>query len=67
MENCIENHGQNFLHELTELSKIDFSIEYFTTDLLRFSSTIVKSSFYVTPWVLVIINSNYFRDFFKVL
>ena len=33
MENCIENHGQNFLHELTELIKIDFSIEYFTTDL----------------------------------
>ena len=33
MENCIENHGQNFLHELTELNKIDFSIEYFTTDL----------------------------------
>ena len=33
MENFIENHGQNFLHELKKLSKIYFSIEYFTTDL----------------------------------
>ena len=36
------NHGQDITDKLTKLSKIDFSMECFTADLMQFFSATVK-------------------------
>ena len=36
------NLGQNIVNKLTKLSKIGYSMEYFTADFLQFSSSTIK-------------------------
>ena len=61
---CTSILDQKAVDKFTNLSKIDFSMEYFTADFLWYITKVVKSkfSFWIVGWVLAN-KSRHFKDF----
>ena len=59
------NLGQNIVDKFTKLSKINFSIEYFTAHFSQFSSAIDRICL-LGDRLGITINSKHFKDFLKI-